>query len=70
MKPRLHLITLCALVVGIRAKAWGQAAPVVTGGDVQVGYQALPMRAPGHTETGVQVSDGGLMHLGIGAEAG
>src|SRR4051794_18599075 len=71
MKPRLvHLITFCALTVGMRTRAWGQAAPVISGKDVQVGYQGLPVRAPGNTETGIQVSDGVLMHLGIGAEAG
>src|SRR6185369_7155092 len=71
MKPRLvHLISLVALTVGMRTRAWGQAAPVMTGQDVQVGYQALPARAPSNSETGVQVSDGVLLHLGIGAEAG
>jgi hypothetical protein len=43
---------------------------VITGGDVQVGYQGLPSKAPRGTESGLQVSDGVLAHVGVGLEAG
>jgi hypothetical protein len=57
------------MAVAYAGRAWAQAQ-VVTGSDVQVGYQGLPSKAPQGTESGVQVSDGVLMHLGVGAEAG
>lgn len=38
--------------------------------DVTIGYQGLPYKSAGETNTGVQVSDGVLLHLGVGAEAG
>ena len=39
-------------------------------GEVTIGYQGLPYKASGESQTGIQVSDGVLMHVGAGAEAG
>src|SRR3954453_17660973 len=38
--------------------------------EVTIGYQGLPYKASGETNTGIQVSDGVLVHVGAGAEAG
>ena len=38
--------------------------------EVTIGYQGLPYKAPGESKTGIQLSDGVLMHVGAGAEAG
>jgi hypothetical protein len=38
--------------------------------EVQLGYQGLPYKSTGETNTGIQVSDGVLMHVGAGAEVG
>jgi len=38
--------------------------------EVTIGYQGLPYKAAGETNTGIQVSDGVLLHVGAGAEAG
>src|SRR5215471_15496235 len=38
--------------------------------EVQIGYQGLPYKSSGETNTGIQVSDGVLMHVGAGAEVG
>ena len=35
-----------------------------------IGYQGLPYKASGESQTGIQVSDGVLLHVGAGAEAG
>ncbi len=35
-----------------------------------IGYQGLPYKASGESNTGIQVSDGVLLHVGAGAEAG
>jgi hypothetical protein len=48
--------------LGATGTAWGQVA------DVSVGYQGLPER--GHGQGGIQVSDGVLLHVGVGAEVG
>jgi hypothetical protein len=39
-------------------------------GEVTIGYQGLPYKASGETNTGIQVSEGVLFHVGAGAEAG
>ena len=39
-------------------------------GEVTIGYQGLPYKASGESNTGIQVSEGVLMHVGAGAEAG
>jgi len=38
--------------------------------EVTIGYQGLPYKATGESNTGIQVSDGVLLHVGAGAEAG
>jgi hypothetical protein len=38
--------------------------------DVTIGYQGLPYRSTGESNTGVQVSEGVLLHVGAGAEFG
>jgi len=38
--------------------------------EVTIGYQGLPYKASGESSTGIQVSDGVLLHVGAGAEAG
>ena len=38
--------------------------------EVTIGYQGLPYKASGESNTGIQVSEGVLMHVGAGAEAG
>src|SRR6478752_1800490 len=68
MNRRLALwIVLIATSIGARAaraqSAGGQA-------EVTIGYQGLPYKASGESNTGVQVSEGVLLHVGAGAEAG
>jgi hypothetical protein len=52
----------------------GLVATLVASGasaqEVTVGYQGLPYKAGGESNTGIQVSDGVLLHVGVGAEAG
>jgi hypothetical protein len=52
----------------------GLIATLVAGGasaqEVTIGYQGLPYKASGESNTGIQVSDGVLLHVGAGAEAG
>jgi hypothetical protein len=38
--------------------------------EVTIGYQGLPYKASGESNTGIQVSEGVLLHVGAGAEAG
>src|SRR6478672_10943276 len=38
--------------------------------EVTIGYQGLPYKSSGETNTGIQVSEGVLLHVGAGAEAG
>src|SRR6187549_2555016 len=38
--------------------------------EVTIGYQGLPYKATGESSTGIQVSEGVLLHVGAGAEAG
>jgi hypothetical protein len=61
MNRRLALsIALGALLAGRVALAQ----------DVTIGYQGLPYKASGESNTGIQISDGVLLHTGIGVEAG
>jgi hypothetical protein len=46
------------------------AARMASAQDVTIGYQGLPYKSSGESNTGIQLSDGVLMHVGIGAEAG
>jgi hypothetical protein len=61
----LLLIAVAATLVARRASAQGQGQ-----GEVTIGYQGLPYKAGGEAATGVQLSEGVLMHVGAGAEAG
>jgi hypothetical protein len=45
-------------------------APFAAAQEVTIGYQGLPYKASGESNTGIQLSDGLLLHSGIGAEAG
>jgi hypothetical protein len=38
--------------------------------EVTIGYQGLPYKSGGESNTGIQVSDGVLLHAGVGVEAG
>lgn len=38
--------------------------------DVQIGYAGLPYKGSGESNTGVQIGEGTLLHVGVGAEAG
>jgi hypothetical protein len=63
MNRRLALTTgfcalLCARVAGAQS------------GEVAIGYQGLPHKPTAETPNGIQVSDGVLLHVGAGAEAG
>jgi len=46
------------------------AASVASAQEVTIGYQGLPHKSSGESNTGIQVGDGVLMHVGAGAEAG
>jgi hypothetical protein len=75
MNRRLALLltTLAATSVArdVSAQVVGQAQAQGHGqGEVTIGYQGLPYKASGETATGIQLSEGVLMHVGAGAEAG
>jgi hypothetical protein len=61
MNRRLALWT--AIVATVIAR--GASAQEVT-----IGYQGLPYKMSGETNTGIQVAEGVLLHVGAGAEAG
>jgi hypothetical protein len=66
MNRRLVLWTLLtATLIASRASAQGTGQAEVT-----IGYQGLPYKASGESNTGIQVSEGVLLHVGAGAEAG
>src|SRR5262245_8428999 len=69
MNRRLVLWSFLAAVTASRF-AYAQGAPGAGQGEVTIGYQGLPTKPSGETKTGIQVSDGVLMHVGAGAEAG
>jgi hypothetical protein len=56
-----------ALWIGLGALL---VARVASAQDVTIGYQGLPYKATGESNTGIQLSDGLLLHTGIGVEAG
>ena len=45
-------------------------ARVASAQDVTIGYQGLPYKSSGESNTGIQISDGLLLHSGLGVEAG
>jgi len=63
MTRRLALLTGLSVVLVAPIAAAQQA-------EVTIGYQGLPYKAAGESNTGLQLSDGVLMHVGAGAEAG
>jgi hypothetical protein len=66
MNRRLLLWTIlgATLIAGrASAQSGGQA-------EVTIGYQGLPYKASGESNNGIQVSEGVLLHVGAGAEAG
>lgn len=66
MNRRLALLTALAATAiarGALAQQGGQ-------GEVTIGYQGLPYKSSGESNTGIQVSEGVLLHVGAGAEAG
>jgi hypothetical protein len=67
---RVQPLLICLLGVAFGRSAWGQTTQVVTNKDVVVGYQGLPTKVPPNTDSGFQVSDDVLLHLGLGVEAG
>jgi hypothetical protein len=62
MNRRLALWTAFAIAALIAKQASAQ--------EVTIGYQGLPYKPSGESKTGIQVSDGVLMHVGAGAEGG
>lgn len=56
-----------ALGIGLFAMVLASTAEAQ---EVTVGYQGLPYKSGGESNTGIQVSDGVLLHVGAGAEAG
>ena len=67
MNRRLALwVPLVAMLLLART-AHGQNAGAA---EVTIGYQGLPYKASGESNTGIQVSEGVLLHVGAGAEAG
>jgi hypothetical protein len=61
MNRRLALIIAVGALVSAR-RAVAQ--------ETTIGYQGLPHKATGETQTGIALSDGVLLHVGAGAEAG
>jgi len=62
-------LALCIALAGLSVPglAYAQGAGQ---GEVTIGYQGLPSKPSGESQTGVQVSEGVLLHVGAGAEAG
>ena len=56
-----------ALSVGLGALLAGRIAAAQ---EVTIGYQGLPSKSTGESNTGIQIADGVLLHVGIGVEAG
>src|ERR1700749_3416815 len=56
-----------ALSIGLGALLAGRIASAQ---DVTIGYQGLPYKSTGESNSGIQVSEGVLLHAGIGVEAG
>ena len=56
-----------ALLISVGALLAGRIASAQ---DVTIGYQGLPYKSTGESNTGIQIADGVLLHAGIGVEAG
>jgi hypothetical protein len=71
MNRRLVLLLTAAAATLVARSASAQGQSQGPGqGEVTIGYQGLPYKASGETATGIQLSEGVLMHVGAGAEAG
>jgi hypothetical protein len=57
-----------ALSIGLGALLAGRIASAQE--EVTIGYQGLPYKSTGEANTGIQVSEGVLLHVGLGAEFG
>jgi hypothetical protein len=62
----IRLCQILACLALLTASRWAEAQV----GSVTMGYAGLPGKAPLGADTGVQISDGVLMHTGIGVEMG
>jgi len=68
MNRRLALIAaLIAFMSARRATAQQGPAP---GAEVTVGYQGLPYKSSSESNTGINIAEGMLLHVGAGVEAG
>jgi len=56
-----------ALSIGLGALLAGRVASAQ---EVTIGYAGLPAKSSGESNTGIQISDGVLLHAGFGVEAG
>jgi hypothetical protein len=56
-----------ALIIGLGALL---GARVAAAQEVSIGYQGLPYKSTGEHNTGINLGEGVLMHVGAGAEAG
>ena len=56
-----------ALSIGLGALLAGSTASAQ---EVTIGYQGLPYKSTGESNAGIQLSEGVLLHAGIGVEAG
>jgi hypothetical protein len=65
MNRRLALWTALAATLVVTLMARGALAQEVT-----IGYQGLPYKMTGETNTGIQVAEGVLLHVGAGVEGG
>ena len=58
-----------ALSIGSGRAARGTASRLAQE-EVTIGYQGLPYKSTGESNTGIQITDGVLLHAGVGVEAG
>src|SRR6187399_2392838 len=63
-------LALWIVLIGSPLAARAAHAQSAGQAEVTIGYQGLPYKAGGESNTGIQVSEGVLLHVGAGAEAG
>jgi hypothetical protein len=68
MNRRLALIAALMAFMSAR-RAAAQAAPAQQP-DLTIGYQGLPYKATGESNTGINLAEGMMLHVGAGVEAG
>ena len=61
------LLTVGLTCLAATEAAWGQSPPSP---EASVGYQGLPAKVVGSTQSGVPVSEGSLLHLGVARAGG